>query len=446
MSSLITIRSGFLVLMAILLLPLDGQAQTPLDSQAEAILRSRSATQDIVSGKIVSIDDNRLDVAVGDEVRGLMLNPQTIIEIEGKPARLSDFPPSAKVKVLMDAEHPGVIRRLMLSGETPAAVVPTGPAVVVPATPGPVVSPTTPGEVIEPAVPATSVAPTPAITPALPNAMQTPTERTAEINESKSLPVVMTDVVSAVPLDAGFATTTNGVQVESVVPNGWAAQTGFLLGDLVKQVAGQNVVTVQGFYRVLHHYPPGTQVPILIARDNEPVTLQLTLPMNFKPELLGQQSSPQKAPVIRDATIVTSTQLGWVLGMRNGMVTLVSVDPTGPAGISGFQAGDEIATVETHAVQTPAEVMDWIQRFNQNTSVTMTIHRGNVQLTRGLIFPTATTAESAAGSPAPGGTVLDNTLQSLLRTQAEQARRIQDLQAQVDQLMQAVQQLSQGTR
>jgi C-terminal processing protease CtpA/Prc len=199
---------------------------------------------------------------------------------------------------------------------------------------------------------------------------------------------------------------------------------------------------VQGFYRVLHHFRGGTQVPILIARNNEPLTLQLTLPVNFKPELLGQQSSQQKPPVIRDATIVTSTQLGWVLGIQNGMVTLVSVDATGPAGISGFQPGDEIVSVETHAVQTPAEVMDWIQRFNQNTSVTMAIRRGNMQLTRGLIFPSATpTAEPASGSTGAAGTVLDSTLQSLLRTQSEQARRIQDLQAQVDQLTQAVQQL-----
>src|SRR5690606_37857403 len=52
--------------------------------QSVEVLKARSANQDIVFGKIVSVDENRLNIMDRDARKSLIVTPATVVEIEGR--------------------------------------------------------------------------------------------------------------------------------------------------------------------------------------------------------------------------------------------------------------------------------------------------------------------------------------------------------------------------
>ncbi|WP_437206791.1 PDZ domain-containing protein [Planctomicrobium sp. SH664] len=381
--------------------------QTP-----EAVLKDRSASEDISFGRIISVDDHRLNIRDGEVSRSLNLVPETVVEIDGRPVRLSDLPPNARVRVLYDVTRPNTATRIILMRDEPA------------------VRPPAPGITGQPLAPPAGEVP-------LPPAPQ------SGIDPSAPAVIAKNDPVTAVPLGGTFQTTAEGVLVRLLDQDGSAARAGLQIGDLIKRVGDQNVATVDGFYRALHRSEPRALVPVTFLRDGQELTADVALPANFRPLFTG--TKPLSRTEVPQVPVMTSAQLGWTLGERGEATLIVAVQPDSSAALSGLRVGDEILTIQGEKVLSPAHALQLIQAYGDSASVTVEVRRNAEKVTRGLLLPSATTiaahklptADQVPMSP-------DGRVDELIRNQLEMQRTLDELRNEIRMLRGEVSALRQG--
>lgn len=105
---------------------------------------------------------------------------------------------------------------------------------------------------------------------------------------------VSTDIIPPVELGATLETTPKGVAVVRVDQISPLADAGVLPGDYIKQAAGQGVATPEGLFRILNKFDGGSTVELNIVRNDTPMEFGLTLPDSHKKVLV--ETSANTAP------------------------------------------------------------------------------------------------------------------------------------------------------
>jgi hypothetical protein len=208
-------------------------------------LKQRSATQNIVFGRIVEIDEHRLTLQVSGPAETaqsttLQVTPDAQIVVGGRPATLTKVPRNAQVKVYLQEGGQGVLDRIVVLDED------------------------------DPVADDAGVPPT-----------------------AEAAPRVDTKVTPEVDLDATLGTATDGVAVVQLEKNSPLAKAGLHEGDRIRQVAGRNVLTPDSVYRVLNEFDGGAKVELIVTRLDEEFTYSLILPDDHRRVLVdGVEPQP----------------------------------------------------------------------------------------------------------------------------------------------------------
>ncbi len=218
------------------------RAATP---RTDAVQRRDSSSPQVVFGRIVDSDPNGLTIEAEGTRTIYQLWTGTEVVVDGKPGRVTDIPAGSELSVFPDPNNPRRARRVVF--------------------------------VTEPA-------------PATP--------RTLPADEPK---VARDDVPSPVEIGWELATTTEGVRVERILENSPAAEAHLEEGDIIRKVAGENVLTPTRVFDILNKLRPGSKVELTVLRAAEELSYVLTLPDQHKRVLDDQRTEPVAPRVHIDA-------------------------------------------------------------------------------------------------------------------------------------------------
>jgi serine protease Do len=141
---------------------------------------------------------------------------------------------------------------------------------------------------------------------------------------------------------------TSGVLVSEVFPDGPAADAGVKPGDVIVQVSGNAVRTVQDLMNAVAETAPGRRVPLETLRDGDHRRFEVALGERPAPEnasAAAHDAAPSAARLglqVQSITAELAEQLG-IAGTDGVVVTAVA--PGGPAAAAGLRRGDVILEI-----------------------------------------------------------------------------------------------------
>ena len=171
-----------------------------------------------------------------------------------------------------------------------------------------------------------------------------------------------------------------GVLVANVAADGPASKAGLKRNDIIISFAGQDVLDLRRFPRLVANARVGSTVDVVVWRGGKDVPLKLRI--GEQEEADKQNAAAQgaaKKPAVPDQP-VTSTieQLGLTLqkptdqlrekyGLSDQLkgVVVTKVAPNSPAAEKQLQPGDVILEVDQKPVATPQEVTDIVAKLQQ---------------------------------------------------------------------------------
>jgi predicted metalloprotease with PDZ domain len=159
-----------------------------------------------------------------------------------------------------------------------------------------------------------------------------------------------------------------GVEITMVDNDAPAAKAGLKEHDVILQFNGQNLESVEELRRLIRETPPGRSVALLISRDGNQQTVNVTLAARSEvvawpsPHIAPMPPMPPMPPVhveIPDIQVMSAypsraglvvesltPQLAEYFGSKDGSGALVrSVEKGSPAEAAGFKAGDVIIRI-----------------------------------------------------------------------------------------------------
>jgi serine protease Do len=169
-----------------------------------------------------------------------------------------------------------------------------------------------------------------------------------------------------------------GVLVANVVADGPAAKAGIKRNDIILSFAGQDVVDLRRFPRLVANARVGSTVDVTIWRQGKEQTLKLRIGEQDEPEKqnVSAQGGSRKPGGPDQPVISTIEQLGLTLqkvsdqlrekyGLSDNAkgVVITKVMPNSPAADKQLQAGDVILEVDQKPVATPQEVGDIVAKL-----------------------------------------------------------------------------------
>ena len=171
-----------------------------------------------------------------------------------------------------------------------------------------------------------------------------------------------------------------GVLVANVVADGPAAKAGLKRNDIIVSFAGQDVLDLRRFPRLVANARVGSTVDLVVWRSGKEVPLKLRV--GEQEEAEKQNAAAQggaKKPAEPDQPIVSTVeQLGLTLqkvtdqlrekyGLSDQAkgVVITKVAANSPAAEKQLQAGDIILEVDQKPVTTPQEVTDIVAKLQQ---------------------------------------------------------------------------------
>ncbi len=186
-----------------------------------------------------------------------------------------------------------------------------------------------------------------------------------------------------------------GALVAVVFPDSPAAQAGVQPGDVLLEFDGNDIPTVRDLPRMVAGTEVGSEIEIALWRDGRMETVQVKL---------GELEEAEATLTNADATPARAESLGLMLStltpaerlrltidedVRGVVVTGIAADSD--AATKGMQVGDVIQEVDRKRVTTPAEVVEEVERLQQDgrTSILLLVNREGNHL-----FVALRTAES----------------------------------------------------
>jgi serine protease Do len=145
-------------------------------------------------------------------------------------------------------------------------------------------------------------------------------------------------------------TDTQGAVVASVEPDGPAALGGLEPGDVIVEYDGDAVIDTTDLQNKVTRTAPGTEVPVIVMRDQERTTLEVTIG-----ELdLEAEAQPRSASNNEDQSTgfgMTLSDLNGELSRRLGVPSDITgaiireLEPRGAAAQAGMRQGDIIVEI-----------------------------------------------------------------------------------------------------
>ncbi|HEX8815961.1 MAG TPA: PDZ domain-containing protein [Terriglobales bacterium] len=203
-----------------------------------------------------------------------------------------------------------------------------------------------------------------------------------------------------------------GVEVTMVDQDAPAGKAGLKEKDVILQLNGENVQSVEQLRRMIREIPPGRVVALGISRDGQPMTVKVqlgdrktdissftsnashwadqakqykdfTLDMDIPSSIVVVHSSARSGLMVENLT----PQLGEYFGAKNGAGILVrSVDKGSRADKAGFHAGDVIIKVNGEQIHDTGD-FNHALHSRPNTSVNIGILRDKKEQNVTLTLP-----------------------------------------------------------
>ena len=190
-----------------------------------------------------------------------------------------------------------------------------------------------------------------------------------------SIQAVTSDLAQSLGMPAA-----RGIVVNSVNAGGPAEKAGLKTGDVILQLNGKDVADTNEFRNQIAAMGPGTEVSLSIWRDGREQQVRVRLG-----ELTAQNAAPESqggpgggaggrlGVSVEPLTPDMAAQLGLRRGTQGLVVT--EVDPAGPAGQAGIQAGDVIQEVNRQPVRSVEDVRAALLRSGDRPPLLL-INRG----------------------------------------------------------------------
>jgi S1-C subfamily serine protease len=147
------------------------------------------------------------------------------------------------------------------------------------------------------------------------------------------------------------------VLVNSVEPGGPAESAGIRPGDVISAVNGHRVDDPNALRNVIANFLPGTQVNITVLAGGKERQIETRLAeLDHTPSGAGNPAGSEGRLGVSVGPLATN--LAMRLGLPRGThgLTVLSVDPKGPAAQAGLQPNDVILEINHQPVGTAAEL------------------------------------------------------------------------------------------
>jgi serine protease Do len=201
----------------------------------------------------------------------------------------------------------------------------------------------------------------------------------------------------------------SGVEVTMVDQDAPAGKAGIQEGDVILNINGEKVESVEQLRRLIREIPPGRVTNVGISRDGKPMSFEVKLasrerfmsmdmskvmklkippipPMNFEPpvSMVVVHSSMRSGLMVENLT----RQLGEFFGAKEGRGVLIrSVEPGSQAAKAGFRAGDVIVRVEKDAVNDTGDFRHAMRSHRTDRQVSVGIIRDKKEMNVTLPLP-----------------------------------------------------------
>lgn len=167
-----------------------------------------------------------------------------------------------------------------------------------------------------------------------------------------------------------------GALIADLDPEGPAAKGGLQAGDVILEVAGEEVDRSSTLPRLIGRTTPGTDVEMLVLRDGE--ERQETVTVGDWPETEGAMASAQQGPGHQARLGLAVSGLEPAereqLGIDNG-VRVREVDPQGAAAEAGIQPGDVLVSLDNRAVETPEQLAELAATLPTDRAIPVRLYR-----------------------------------------------------------------------
>ena len=170
---------------------------------------------------------------------------------------------------------------------------------------------------------------------------------------------------------------TRGALIARAQEGAPAAAAGIRNGDVVLRFNNQEVRDMRGLPRIVAETAVGAQVPVVVWRDGQEVTVQVTLGELPPEQQLAAANNPQ-APTpqagrpidiaglgLRVAAITPELRERLRLRPDQRGVAVVEVAPNSPSAERELRAGDIILEVQQERVNTPQELSERVDRLRR---------------------------------------------------------------------------------
>lgn len=173
-----------------------------------------------------------------------------------------------------------------------------------------------------------------------------------------------------------------GVRVTQVISGSPADDAGLRKGDVITDVDGRSVTSVDDVRSALENKSPGDRVTFSVRRDGQDEEVTVTLgrraeALPEQPLLPGHMAQPYLGVRLADITPEMQKELGLA---RDHGVAIVEVDTEGPAQKAGLRRGDVILMIGTQQVETAEEARNAILDHDPGDSVSVRVQRGSDEL------------------------------------------------------------------
>ena len=179
----------------------------------------------------------------------------------------------------------------------------------------------------------------------------------------------------------------DGLLIKRVVSGGPAEKAGVQSGDVLIELDSKPIADLDDLSFFLRRFNPGDKVKVVVRRDNQSRSFDVTLaePPMREMEVITQvppvTSSSGRAFLGVSVTSINDNLLEY-FGVDQGVGVLIdNVVEDSPASRAGIRVGDVLVLIENHEVESPGRLSRLIRRFKPGDEVKVLVVRSGREKT-----------------------------------------------------------------
>lgn len=180
----------------------------------------------------------------------------------------------------------------------------------------------------------------------------------------------------------------NGILVSEVMPNGGAEKAGIKNGDVIVELEGKPIESMDAFRTAIANMMPGTQVKVRLLRSGESKDITITLAERPSNGIAGGpapiEKPDDKAPDVLDGVTVSDVKpeyrerFGIPQNVEGALVT--QVDPDSACADADLKTGDVILEIDGKAVKNSEDAVKLSEEVKTKSTVRLRVStRGNTR-------------------------------------------------------------------